>query len=69
MDNKDDGGQVSAALSLRDLFAAAALQGICANPDISRHAADQGYKASTIRKDYARAAFEQADEMLAEREK
>lgn len=56
-------------LSLRDYFAAAALQGICANPDISGHAADKGYRAQDVRLDYAASAYAQADAMIAEREK
>lgn len=55
--------------TLRDFFAAAALTGICANPDISDTGAKLGNNPLDMRRAYVVSAYETADAMLAERKK
>jgi hypothetical protein len=55
----NDGGPAFPGMSLRDWFAAMALQGIKANPSWDEN----------TRERIARAAYEQADAMLAARER
>lgn len=54
-------------MTLRDYFAAAALQGMIANPDISEAMTNEGMKPFEIRHSFACSAYAQADEMLKSR--
>ena len=56
-------------MSLRDYFAAKAMQGMCANPDLNVATAKAGLNPSDVRLSYAKSAYKQADEMLKERSK
>jgi hypothetical protein len=58
-ENEDAGG-ISLGMSLKDYFAAAAMQGMLANPEGNRQIGPT---------DWADLAYEQAEAMLAEREK
>lgn len=52
-------------MTLRDYFAAAALTGMIANPDISMAASKQeGVTPAKLRECFARDAYKQADQML-----
>lgn len=55
-------------MSLRDWFAGMALQGMCANPDITSAMSEKGMKPFEIRESFASSAYAQADEMMEERE-
>jgi hypothetical protein len=52
-------------MSLRDYFAAKAMQGMCANPDLNAALFDK--KPDEVRKSYAKSAYALADDMLAAR--
>ena len=56
-------------MTLRDYFAAKAMQGMCANPDLNVATAKAGLNPSDVRLSYAKSAYKQADEMLKERSK
>jgi hypothetical protein len=60
---------VQYVIGLRDYFAAAALTGICANPDISAESAKANMNPKLVRECYADSAYKTADAMLAERNK
>ena len=51
-------------MTLRDYLAAAAVQGMCANPDLSTHMTIQGMKPGDVRLSFAESAYKLADEML-----
>jgi hypothetical protein len=53
---------------LRELFAAFALAGMLANPDISASAAREGVTTADFRTDIATAAFGMADAMVRARQ-
>lgn len=56
-------------MSLLDWYAGMALQGMCANPDITAAMSDQGMKPYEIRDSFASSAWAQAEEMIKERER
>lgn len=56
-------------MTLRDWFAGMALQGMCANPDISKVMADRQMQPSEVRESFALCAYAQADAMILERAK
>lgn len=55
-------------MTLRDWFAGMALQGMCANPDITAAMSEQGMKPYEIRDSFASSAYAQADDTLLKRE-
>lgn len=57
-------GLGESGMSLRDWFAGMALQGICANPDISTHAHKAALGTPETRRVFAEGAWAQADAML-----
>ena len=59
-----NGLEVTGGMTLRDYFAAAALTGMCANADISTHAAKQELSPKAVQISFAESAYAQADEML-----
>lgn len=61
--------ETTGGLTIRQHYAGLAMQGLCANSDLSKYAFDQGFKSDTIRKDYARSAVHCADALIAELEK
>lgn len=63
--NADTSGTVNVGMSLRDYFAAAALQGICAANVI----APKGMTPSECIRMFGRTAYELADALLSERNK
>lgn len=58
--------KVCTEITLRDYFAAAALQGMCANPDISESAYLNKVSQTRLRISFAESAYKMADEMLRE---
>jgi hypothetical protein len=54
--------QNSVGMSLRDYFAAEAMQGVCANPEDIHIAEDENYSEYVA--DIARCAYQMADAML-----
>ena len=64
-----DGGKYSENWTVMDEFAAKAMQGFCANPDISKHAFDKGLFGRKLDKPFAESAYALANAMLREREK
>lgn len=59
----------SYGMTLRDWFAGMALNGICANSDISINSANANLTRQSIRESFAEGAYKTADAMIAEREK
>ncbi len=55
-------------MDLRDYFAAAAMQGICANPDISAAGANDKISPANMRESVAKSSYQLADAMIAARE-
>ena len=64
-----DQHEASRGMSLRDYFAAAALQGRCANPRLQENMEKAEFPAEHAAEKYAEYAYEIADAMLREREK
>lgn len=56
-------------MSLRAYLAANAMQGLCANPDLSRHAFERKYSPACVREDLAVTAVQMADALLKELQK
>lgn len=56
-------------MSLRDYFAAKALEGFCSNPDISKSAASLGLHGKKLHPSFVASAYELADAMIEERRK
>jgi len=71
--NKDGGaafplmhedGSYQGGMSLRDYFAALALQGFCSNPDLNKAAVMLDRNPEQVRAAYVKSAYAAADEML-----
>ncbi len=79
MTARDDGGPAFPSLdadsnsfigmSLRDYFAAKAMQGLLTNPALMNHARENGRMVANFHTGNIKAAFEIADMMIAERSK
>lgn len=76
MDKINDGGPVapiypaniSSGISMRDYIAMTAMNGMCANSDISKATSMAKLTPEECRKSFAESAYKMADEMLKARE-
>ena len=59
---------IGEGMSLRDWFAGKAMQGMCANSDVSLAGAKAGVTPTKMRNDIAFSAYKMADDMLKQRE-
>ena len=57
----------SLGMTLMDYFAGQALMGMCANPDLSMHAAKNRLKPKDVRSSFSQSAYDVAKAMIAER--